>query len=166
MLIVENGTIIPDANSFVFRSEFISFAATQGVTVADDEQADINLIKAGQFINSLEGKLKGERLERDQAMAYPRKMLVINGFDWADDEIPTPVIHAQMFLALDIRSGIDPYNPEQSLPIIKERVEGAVEVGYASPNVAGARIQQSQATRLIQSLVKHSGLFSIEAIRA
>ena len=165
MIIVEDGTLVPMSNSFVTRAGYIGFAATNGITVADDAQADFDLIKAGQFINSLEGKLRGERIERDQAMAYPRKLLVINGFDWAEDEIPTPVIHAQLFLALEIRSGSDPYNPTQTLPVIKERVEGAVEVGYAQPTVTGARAQQSQATRLVNYLFKSSGLFSIEAIR-
>lgn len=160
-LIVENGSIVDNANSYVTRAEYIAYAASIGVVVANDAQADAQLVRASAFIDSLELKLKGSRVDRNQLLAFPRTGLIIENFPWDADEIPRQVILAQMALALDIRSGVDPYNPASNLPIIEERVDGAVAIRYASPSTVTKLNVRSSATALINSLLKNNGLFNI-----
>jgi len=160
-LIVENGTIVDNADSFVTRSEFIGYAASIGVTLPDTAATDQRLRAAAMYLRSLEGRLKGERVERDQPLPYPRKNLVLEGFAWEDDEIPRQVILAQMALALDLHAGIDLYNRPQNQPITQERVEGAVSVSYAAPNVVSKVSTESSATALVNVLLKRAGLLSI-----
>jgi hypothetical protein len=158
-LIVEDGSIVTGANSFVSRSDFIAYALSLGVVIPNTDPSDVLLVKAGQFIASKEGRLKGELVERGQPMSYPRANLTLEGFEWEENEIPRQVKLCQMELALDLNAGIDLYNPPQSasVGIKRERVEGAVEVEYA----VGEEMKLSRnstAMALIRSLMKGNGM--------
>ena len=165
-IIVETGAVVTNANSYVTRADYIDYAASIGVTIADTEAADIQLVNAAIYIDSKEAQLKGTRTDRDQALAYPRSDLILEGFEWASNEIPRQVILCQMALALDINAGEDLYNRSYTLPTIRERVDGAVEVAYANPSVVGKIGTKSRATALLAVLMKRGGLYSIEAMRA
>jgi hypothetical protein len=92
-------------------------------------------------------------------MAYPRTDLVIEGWDWADNEIPRQVKLCQMQFALDINAGVDPYNPpsSDSNGIKRESVEGAVEVEYAIKDAV--KLSRNSTSRaLLSSLLMNSGL--------
>ena len=157
-IIVEDGSLVAGANSFVSLATYQSYAAAMGITGA----AEVELIKAGAYLNSLEASFLGVRVDRDQAMAWPRQdengdALTIAGFTWERDEIPTALIKAQMELALEVKVGTDLYNIEPRQAVTKERVEGAVEVTYAAPAEAPA-IRQTAADSLLRSLMKRQGL--------
>lgn len=157
-LIVEDGTIVAGANSYVSRSDYIEFASRRGVAVDDNESADVPLLQAAQFIDSHGDRLKGTQVSRSQPMAYPRTDLIIEGFEWDDDEIPTAVTLCQMALALEIRDGVDLYNrPSAPLPVRRTKVEGAVEEEYAVQDVAKMS-KRSVGTALLNTLLQRSGL--------
>lgn len=159
-IVVENGTIVTGANSYVTMAEYISYAADQDVTVTDTQTYQTQIIKAAQFIDGLQSVLKGDTTEKDQPMAYPRDNLTdIDGWSWDNDEIPTQVKQAQMSLALDINSGEDLWNLSQSdaTGIKKERVDGAVEIEYAVSD-SGKFSRRSRSQALLKSLMKFNGL--------
>lgn len=131
-VIVEDGTIVTSANSLVTRLAYIAYAGLAGVTIADAAAADVELISAMQFIDSLEPLMYGELVERDQALSFPRAGLKVEGWAYLYTEIPEKAKKAQMEVALYIHGGYDPYNPEQTKIVTSERVEGAVAVGYAA----------------------------------
>lgn len=159
-LIIETGAIVTDADSYVTRADYISYASKIGVVIADDDTTDEKLRKAARFIDSHEPNIKGMRVQRDQPMAFPRDGVYIDNWLWESDEIPRQVILAQMNIALDIEAGIDPYNPpvNPNRATVAERVEGAVSVQYANGGVAQKLGRTSTATALMNSLLKHSGL--------
>lgn len=161
---VENGSVVADADSYVSRADYIAYAAARGVTVTDDATADADLVKAAQFIDSHESRMKGDRVSRDQFMAFPRSGVVIDGWTWAATEIPRQVVLAQLAVALDIHAGVDPYNPDQAAPVIKERVEGAVEVAYASPT-SFKLSKTSSSEALINALLVSAGMTSFNLVR-
>tara|TARA_R110000782_G_C14819221_1_gene413869 strand:- start:22130 stop:22627 length:498 start_codon:yes stop_codon:yes gene_type:complete len=158
-LIVEDGSLVESANSWVSRETFIAYALARGVTVADDAETDAKLIKACDYINGLEPNLKGCLVERDQATAYPRSGLEIEGWYWTASEIPRQVLNAQLSLALELQAGEDIYNPTlATLPVVSKRVEGAVTVQYANPSQA-LKVNKEQPSQVhIKLLLKHSGL--------
>lgn len=165
-LIVENGSIVDNANSLVTRAEFIAYASLIGTTIVDDEDADVLLIKAMKFIDAHESKLKGIKTERDQSLSFPRYNLRINGWSWNTDEIPTEAKDCQMELALELNSGTDLYNPTFSKgPRIEETVSGAVTVRYGTNSVSATRLT-SKGFKLLDSLLKTSGITSIPLVRA
>ena len=156
---VEDGSIVAGADSYVTRAEYIAHALTLGVTVADTEAADVELVKAGLFIGSHEDSLKGSLTNRDQPMAFPRSGLVLEGFSWGSDEIPRQVKLCQLALALDVNEGIDLYNPpvNPNRATSMEKVDGAVEVQYFG--TGGNKVgRTSSAQALLNTLLYRSGL--------
>lgn len=158
-LIVENGSIIANANTYVTIAEYIAYAESLGVTVEDNDASKVQLIKASQYIDSKESQLYGDMVEKTQPLSYPRNNLVdLQNFTWGNDEIPTLVKKCQMSLALDIQAGEDLYNLSASAAtgIKRERVEGAVEVEYAvSDSIRIAR--NSRSSSLLAALMKNGG---------
>lgn len=168
-IIVETGSQVANANSYVSRADYITYAAGFGVTITSDAAADIELVKAAQFIDQHEANLKGNRVNRDQAMSFPRTNVVIDGWGWSSTEIPRNVILCQMQTALDIHAGLDPWNPSINPSLAKKRarVEGAVDVTYAVADGNGQKLSRtSRADALLNSLLNNSGLFNIALVRA
>lgn len=131
-LTVEDGSGVAGADSYISRADFITYAATLGITITDDATADTYLVKAAEYIDSHEENMLGIRAARDQAMAFPRVNLLINGWYWASDEIPTPVINAQKQYALDVYNGKDLWNrgANPNLAAVREKID-VIETQYA-----------------------------------
>ena len=139
---------------YVTVQKYRDYAARLGITIpAADEDVTIQLEKATDYIDSKEQYLIGSRTERDQDHAYPRKGLIINGFVYPDDEDPDIVKKCQMELALELNAGVDLYQDRTVLPVIKQRVEGAVERQFASPSSVQAKQAESKAMSLLRQLM-------------
>lgn len=163
---VEDGTIVTGADSYVSRADYIAYAATVGVTITDDATADVQLVKAAEYIDRHEDNLKGYLVTRDQPMAFPRYDLYIDGWTWTHEEIPRQVTLAQMIFALDINAGIDLYNRPQNPNLFtkKEKVDGAVEVEYAVSENTGQKLSKtSTGDALLNSLLRTNGLMLVRA---
>ena len=158
-IVVEDGTIVSGANSFVTMAEYIAYAATLNITVTDTQTYQTQIIKAAEFIATKESQLKGDLVSRSQELSFPRYNLMIEGFSWESDEIPTQAKEAQMSLAIDINAGEDLYNLTQSVAtgIKRERVDGAVEVEYAVDD-SGRVARNSRSQYLLASLMNWNGL--------
>lgn len=168
-VIVEDGTGVTNSDSYVTRADYISYAAKVGVTIADAAAADVELIKAAEYIGRHEANLKGYRVNRDQSMAWPRYGVIIDEWSWTETEIPRQLILCQMAFALDVHNGIDLYNRPQNSGLVakSKRVEGAVEVVYAVSDNNGQKLSQtSTGDALLASLLKNNGLMSVGLIRA
>lgn len=163
-LIVETGSIVDGATSYVSLEDARAYAAARGVTLpADDAEAEAIIIKAMDFLESYADRFKGERVERDQPLSWPRVGAVIEGWPWGPHEIPRQVVSAQLALIVEINGGADPFNPPADLPVVRERVEGAVEVEYANPGKVHKVAADAPSRTIINTLLKHSGLMLIRA---
>lgn len=161
-LVKEDGSIVSGANTYVTAAELTAYGASRGITFVGD--VEVLLLKAMDYFESLDGRFKGERTNRDQPLSWPRGGAVVEGWSWSSDEIPRQVIAAQMNLAIEIGDGHDPLNPTvDQLPIVKKRVEGAVEVQYANPGKAVKVSKTQQSRTIINTLLKNSGLFAVRA---
>lgn len=135
-LIIEDGTNVPDANSFVTRQEFIDYAALRGVTLLNDSTSDVFLIKAMDSILPLRNRFKGVETYDDQSLPFPRTGVYINNSTTPipSDVIPRDVKQAQMVLGMASQTGVDlnpVYDPSQPF-IIREKVD-VIETEYANP---------------------------------
>lgn len=162
-LIVEDGSIVDNANSYVTLAEFRTYAATRGVTLPNnDEDAEAILIKAMDYFESYGDRFKGTQVTRDQPLSWPRSGAVIEGWTWSSSEIPRQVISAQLALGIESASGEDLFNPSAAaLPVTRERVEGAVEVEYANPTRVSKVTKTAPSQTIINLLLNRSGLFAI-----
>lgn len=167
-IIIEDGSIVENANSLVTRAEAIAHALTYGITLADSTTTDILLIKAMDYFLSIENQLKGYRVDRAQTLAYPRGGVKINGFVWDSDEIPTEAKIAQLELTLDLNNEVDLYNRQLSKgAVIEEAVEGAVSRKYADTSTKSltTNIIKTRGVEALKPLLNNVGLMSIELVR-
>lgn len=168
-LTIEDGSLVTGADSWATRAEFISYASDRGVTITDEDATDVYLVKAASFIDDHEANLKGYKVDRDQALSFPRYDLYIEGWSWTETEIPRQVKLCQMAYALDLYNNIDIYNPPQNPGLAKklERVEGAVTVEYAVADNAPQKLgRTSTGDALLASLLVNNGMAPVGLIRA
>jgi len=168
-LVIEDGSIVTDADSWVTRDEYIAYALARGVTITDDTSADVQLVKAASFINHHEANLKGYKVDRDQSLSFPRHDLEIEGWYWSSTEIPRQVKLCQMAFALDLNASIDIYNPPQNPGLLarEKRVEGAVSIEYAVSDNAPQKLgRTSTGEALLASLLKNNGMSVINLVRS
>lgn len=117
-VIVEDGTGLSNANSYLSETDadeyFVDFTNTAWIGSADAMKAA--LIKATQFIDALfNGRWRGTRTNRTQALAWPRSSMVDqDGFVEDTNVIPTKLEHATAELA--VMALTETLMPNQSNP--------------------------------------------------
>lgn len=131
-LTLEDGSIVPNADTYVEVSDLDTFAAKRGVTTlpATDAEKEVLIIKAMDFVESLWGKFKGEITSSAQELSWPRQNVYINGYLIADNSIPSQLKDAVCQLAIDaITYDLQPIGGGRT--ITKEKVD-VIEVEYAA----------------------------------
>lgn len=123
-IVVEDGSIVSGANSYVSEAELIAYAAARGITLTADPE--ILLIKAMDYLESL--NYKGYKKTRLQPLQWPRCGVIIDCYCFPSDEIPQELKNAQMSLAISIDAGDDPL-ATQSQSVKREKVD-VIEVEY------------------------------------
>lgn len=119
-LIVEDGTIVAGANSYVTDDEFKAFADSQNYSVpATQPDREALLMKAYSHITlTYEQQLQGQRVSVNQTGSMPRKYVYAYGFSVPSDSIPNDFKNAQMLAALSINEGAET-NGFRSDPALK-----------------------------------------------
>lgn len=128
-LIIENGTIVANANSYVSVAVLNDYLSSIGVTTtASDAVKESYLILAMQYLEVLRNKFKGSKVSSLQTLQWPRQYVQIDGFNVAITTMPTELIKAQCQLVVEQIKG----NP--LFPAAKTVVgEGAVIENIIGP---------------------------------
>ena len=165
-LVIEDGTLVAGANSFVTRAEIIAYAAARGITIADEDATDILAINAMDYLWTL--CFKGDPVEATQTTPFPR-MGLVDG-DTADDyvhTIPAGVKNAQLQLALDSNAGIDLLRSTNPTPALKRSKVGPIEREFFAPNslTLDGTAPLTVATAWLAPFVCNGGAFGLKTIR-
>lgn len=130
-IIVEDGSLISGANSYISVANFQTYASDRGITITGTEE-DL-LIQAMDVLNGY--NYLGYRYTEDQALPWPRGGVVKHEIYYYDtNEIPQILIDAQCEIALAIDAG---YNPLAVITRDKKKVKaGSVEVEYMDGTVS------------------------------
>jgi hypothetical protein len=137
-LIIEDGTIVANANSYVTLAEATAYHESMGNdtwVTSPDEEADVAIIRGTAYVDRrYAGKWPGVKTgERDQSLQWPRE----GGYDkegWEieDNEIPKELKQAVYEAAL--RELVNPgsLSPDvvQTDRVLREKVD-VLEVQYA-----------------------------------
>jgi len=131
-VVVETGTgTNPAANSYVSEADLTAYATARGKTIAGNTTA--LLISA---MDELETRnYKGSRVSSAQPLSWPRSGVYVDGVYIDDETIPQRIKNAQCEAALAIDGGAD-FGAASSGGVKRERVEGAIEVEYATTQQA------------------------------
>lgn len=135
-IVVEDGTGVANANSYVSEADLTAYATSRGITLTGDEEE--LLIKAMDYIESL--SYIGIRWTRDQALQWPRVDVLIDGYYQDVDDIPRELKNGQMETAIAIDQGNDPQSAI-------ERQKSSVRVGSLA-----VTYESGQATTLVRRI--------------
>ncbi|WP_312800329.1 DnaT-like ssDNA-binding protein [Pseudomonas sp.] len=166
MLIIESGAGDPDAESYATAAELVSYAAKFGVTIPAEEAAQEALLRrAALAMNGM--KWKGRRTHEEQALAWPREGVQVDGAYKRSNYIPREIFYGQLSLAGEIhKDDLSPPETRQGA-VIRKRVEGAVEVEYAQISNTSGRLLPAAPNRASQTqfadYLDRRGLFAVRA---
>lgn len=131
-LIVEDGSIVENANSYTTLVEIRAFALARGVTLsAVDSEVEVQSTKAMDYLESLRNEYRGSKVSSSQSLQWPRAYVYIDNELFPEDEIPTELKKAQMQLIVDIHNEIE-LQVSSSDPIIKSEKIGPIFTEYDS----------------------------------
>jgi hypothetical protein len=167
-IIVEDGTQVTNANSYVSVADARIYASNRGVTLpADNDVVASMLIRANDYLEAQECRYQGERTSATQALAWPRKCVVLHCEAVPTNVIPNSLIAAQIQLAMAINAGFD-LQPNVSPQdyVIREKV-GPIETQYANPLSVGITPTFTAANALLAPLFGECAAsgFGIRTIR-
>lgn len=98
-IIVEDGSIVAGANSYVTRQEVQDYADLRGIDYPCGAELDQNIILANDYLQSR--CYQGEQVDPStQPLLWPRKYVYIYNQEVASDSIPQQLKNAQIELAL------------------------------------------------------------------
>lgn len=161
-LTIEDGTRVAGANSFATVAEARAYATERGLTLpATDPAVEQLLIRACDYLQSLEDRYKGARVDSTQALAWPRQAVYMFGDlePLADTAIPSYLKAAQCQLAVDL-------NTTELMPLgasreVLSETVGPLSTTYARSGVTAQQPQPAKALSLLQPLMRTSGLRTI-----
>ena len=165
-LVIEDGSIVANANSFVTVAEIRAYALARGITVsATDSEVEPFAIKAMDFIESKEGQFQGSRVSAAQTLPFPRTGVYIYGNLVPDTVIPNAAKRAQLQLALDSSQGVD-LMPTVSGAAVKREKVGPLETEYEVSATSGYNGQPDlQAANSWLDLLYGTGGFTLRTVR-
>lgn len=146
-IVVEDGSIVSGANSYVSEADLTAFATARGITLVADE--DELLIKAMDYIESLD--FQGIKVSRDQSLQWPRAYVTIDQYNFPSNAIPNELKNGLCQVAIAIDQDMNPLAPlEQTVK--REKVD-VIEVEYmdGSTSQAIARTITSSLYKLLNS---------------
>lgn len=131
-LIIEDGSVVSGANSFVNDTDFLAFAASAGYTLPTTAaEREALLYKAFLFINSTyEQRLAGVRVSIEQTGIFPRSGCYAYTYEVVSNAIPTDLKMAQMAAALSINNGANVNNSKTDPALSGFKMVGVYEETY------------------------------------
>lgn len=139
-LVIEDGSIVPGANSYVTVAEMRTYALQRGVTLpAADADLEVLSFQAVDYLESFRSSYKGSIVDTAQALQWPRQNVVIDGQPWPIIAIPKELKSAQCQSVIEVFNGFD-LMPSQD-NFAEERIKvDVIEVQYATGgNRSGAQ---------------------------
>ena len=154
MIIVEDGSIVSGANSYVSVADVRQFALDRGVTVPDENSGVERLIfKAMDRFEK--NSFKWYLSNQDQPLSFPRSGVDIDDRWYTNSEIPKEVKDCVLHMVLDASVSYDDLNQGNRTAVIRKTV-GPITTEYANP-ASGPSEKETRADQLLRKLVKGQG---------
>lgn len=138
-IVVEDGTGLPNAESYVSVADCVAYAVSRGLSFAESppDDAEAALRRATTWIDGQFGaRFTGRKTNgRAQALQWPRTDATdADGFDIASDEVPDEIIRATCEAAIRELATPGALSPDVKAGeiIAGASVSGAVSVQYAT----------------------------------
>ena len=127
-LVIEDGSVVTGANSYVTLAEFKAWADSRDISYnADDDVVEAQILRAMDYIERL--YFIGNKANENQPLQWPRTEALIDGYYADATEIPKEVKIAVYEATVVEAAGYSELEI-QSRKTLRERV-GDIEVQYA-----------------------------------
>lgn len=156
-LVIEDGSEVSTANSYVTVAEIRTYATTRGVTTipAVDAEVEVLAIKSMDYLESLRSQYVGSKAGEDQPLSWPREDVYIDGYYFASDDIPQELKDAQCQLSIEaVTEELQPNRGGRT--IVKEKVD-VIEVEYAARGAVSDYTQFAKVDSLLEPLLTFTG---------
>ncbi len=160
-LVVEDGSIVTGANSFVSLEDADAYHALRGsvawaaATTAAKEAA---IVQATDYLCGL--AWQGYLIQQDQPLCWPRSGVYSpEGWEWPWNTVPAPVVSACCVLAVEALSAALEASLERGGQIQSVQVPGAVSVTYAVGAPAGRQFPAVE--RLLRGMMANPHTISL-----
>ncbi|WP_122510235.1 DnaT-like ssDNA-binding protein [Pseudomonas viridiflava] len=164
MLIIEDGTGVAAAESYATAEELARYALKFGATIPAEQVAQEALLRRAAL--AMDGMTwKGRKSSSEQALAWPRREIRLDGENKPERYLPARIQYGQMALAAEIHvDDIDPIDKRKGA-VTKEKVDGVVEREYATISNTSSRLlpaapERPSATQFADYLQRR-GLFAV-----
>lgn len=127
-LIVEDGSIVENANSYNTVDEIRTYATARGYDLpADDADVEILAIQATDYLESFRERYQGTIVEFGQELQFPRTGVVLDGYYLESGIIPKELkrAHAQA----TVEAYTSDLMPNSAQSVKKEKID-VIEVEY------------------------------------
>ena len=127
-LVIEDGSVVSGANSYVTLAEFKAWADARDITYnADDNALEAQILRAMDYLERL--FFIGNKANENQSLQWPRTEALIDGYYADATEIPKEVKTA-LYEATVVEAAGYSELENQSRKTLREKV-GDIEVQYA-----------------------------------
>lgn len=127
-LVVETGSVVSGANSYITAAEYRAWAVDRGITVAESDDAiERSILRAMDYFEQL--LFIGNKANENQPLQWPRTEALIDGYYADATEIPTQVKRA-LYEATKVEIDGNSQHNNIDRRTIREKV-GDIEVQYA-----------------------------------
>ncbi len=159
-LIIEDGSVVANANSWATDEEFKNYASIKGYSVPSTQpEREALLINAYDFINfTYEQQLQGYRVTpQTQTGIMPRVNMYAYGLMVANNSIPQDFKNAQMLAAFSINDGVNTNAVKSDADLASFTVVGVYAETYQSDSGAPTIAQMPAVSRTLRPYT-NSGL--------
>ena len=126
-IIIENGTGVAGANSYITAAEWNDWTDARGITHSHStEQIEHYIFRAMDYFENL--NFLGRKATDSQSLQWPRVEVIIDTYSIDSDIIPQQVKNA-VYELVKLESDGDSYLLPQSRQAVKEKI-GDIEVTY------------------------------------
>jgi hypothetical protein len=153
-LVVEDGTLVSGADSYVTLAEFKAWADKRGVTYGTDSVVTQQIYRAMDYIESL--NFIGEKSDENQALQWPRDQVVIDGYYIDSDEMPNE-LKVAVYESIKAELDGDSRMTASDRRTISEKV-GELQVTYA--NNADVKRSIPAVTKALRMLIRPMAMVS------
>lgn len=170
-MIVETGSGLAGADSYVSEAEFDAYVEARGLTPTAGADVEAALVRASAWIDwRFAARFSGIRLKgRLQGLAWPRQYGVDrDGYAVAADAVPVEIKHATIEAALREMAAPGSLAPDVTADssLVKREKLGSIEVEYAVPTASLSGPVFSQIDGILAPLLGPGGPGMVEIIRA
>lgn len=156
-LIIEDGTGgNPSANSYSDVDSLRNYAQQRDIDLSayNDSHCETLMVRAMDYLEAQRSKYQGQRTSNTQPLQWPRDNVTVEGQILANTDIPDELVSAQLVLAIEAKDhDLQPNQlPSDIGPVVRRKVEGAVEVEYANFGAMQSTVVFSKAEALLAPL--------------